>query len=1155
MDNNEKPNYRRFDEESDKAYFAAYLNTAKQNVFIVFRDLSEKLGLSFDLNNDDNMMNASLWKKLKDNTEPELSLKIIERINEKFPYANYLTKNYAYFKRKERQARPGDYFEVFKIFIKQLYDFRNYYTHAVHDEVITQNEIIKGMQLLFDAARRIVKKRFELQTSEIDHLVRLERIGKRKSAKTVERPGFHYSFADKNDILTEKGFAFFVSLWLQRKDAQMFLKKLAGFKRSETPKEKATLETYTLYTLRLPKPKLQSDNDIAGVLLDMVNELKRCPKHLYPLLSEENKKKFLKMPEEDGTMELDDGYEALPLLKRSSNRFFYFALRYFDRVFEQTKFHIDLGNYSFHVYDKKIDGQIRKRRWIKKMTSFGNLDDFADDKRPKDWIDKIQRIEDRDIDSGDIYMTETTPHYHINNNNIGIKFKHNYKQLFRENKIWPELSDFDEKNPTTTKPRTKAPDAWLSLYELPAMLFYQLLFEEGAATRSIEKIIHSHIELINQFFIDIETGNLQSGMSDASFIDELNKRGIEKHFVPKPLIKYLTSKQMDSAESKAGRMLQNLIDETDLLIKKVNIQKGRYDKKPGAKDYTDLKSGNMADFLARDIIKLQKPIDQMKGKPNSTEFQVLQAKLAFFGASKHSLDDLFKSLNLIDGKNPHPFLHKMQIENCYGILDFYIEYLEKRKTYLEFCKSDGKFNDYHFLKIGRRRKEHDETYIKELAKKLRTENVINLPRGLFLNPMLESLLSNEKTKDLAAELKKLKRVNTAYIIEKYFTQILNDIPQEFYDYKKSYDFLNKLYDVRKHYEMRKTLPRKFFTTNDLTGLTKKINNNTYDNILIQKIDEKTEEELKNEITKAEKRRRRLSASKIENLKKGIKEKYWKKYKTFGENEKQIRLAKTCDMVLFMLVDHILRKNFIVDEDSLKERDASTEAKPVEFGKAYSLAGIKADSDKGLLELQTEAKIKLPYNYETNLDNILRKRGAVSVRSSVQRKTILREQIKIKNYGDFRALMKDRRISSLLPYLKDDIIHFEALKKELELYQDARIRALEKIQNFELKIIASKNIQKEAGKDYIKFAQILDEFKDYDPIKLTKAKNLRNAFCHSQYPDFILFEDEIDGNGFNLLKAYKADEQDILLKSPAIQFLNLTNTYYDGLIDYIAPFAG
>jgi len=176
-------------------------------------------------------------------------------------------------------------------------------------------------------------------------------------------------------------------------------------------------------------------------------------------------------------------------------------------------------------------------------------------------------------------------------------------------------------------------------------------------------------------------------------------------------------------------------------------------------------------------------------------------------------------------------------------------------------------------------------------------------------------------------------------------------------------------------------------------------------------------------------------------------------------------------------------------------------------------------------------------------------GAKSVLSPVKRKTILREQIKIKNYGDFRALMKDRSISSLLPYLVDDTIYFETLKKELELYQKARIEILQIIHNFELQAIKLKGISKNESKNFITHDEILSGFSGYDPMKIIKMKKLRNAFCHSVYPDYILFKDEIDGTGINLLKDYRADEPQVLQNSPAIQFKNLTKKYYDELIKF------
>ncbi len=232
------------------------------------------------------------------------------------------------------------------------------------------------------------------------------------------------------------------------------------------------------------QPRLTSDNSTEGLLLDMVNELKRCPKELYPLLNDEDREKF-KVKIEDIEFDSEEEYKAMPVLKRSSNRFFYFVLRYLDSELQNLKFHIDLGNYCFHVYDQEIEGTIRKRRWIKKMTEFGNLEDLADDKRPSEWVEKTQKLEDRDIDKAEIYVTDTTPHYHINGQNIGIKFINNYPKLKSRNEIWPDLPDFDNTN-KTGKPKNVVPDCWLSLYELPSIVFYHLVQQQNSSSPSVE---------------------------------------------------------------------------------------------------------------------------------------------------------------------------------------------------------------------------------------------------------------------------------------------------------------------------------------------------------------------------------------------------------------------------------------------------------------------------------------------------------------------------------------------------------------------------------------------------------------------------------------------------------------------------------------------
>ncbi|NQT78242.1 MAG: hypothetical protein HQ565_11040, partial [Bacteroidetes bacterium] len=552
MKTNEKPNYKKFEREEDKAFYAAYLNTAKQNVFITIRDISESLGLNFNLNNDNNMLNAGLWKKLASNKEPELSQAIIEKIKQKFPFANNLAVSYAYVSRKEISAEPNDFNKVFELLINQLNSYRNYYSHAVHKPVGTHSSLITGMKKLFDASRIKVKKRFNLKTEQVNHLVRLGRGSK-------EMENFKYSFLNHNNEISEKGFLFFVCLWLQRKDAQEFLKKHQGFKRSESKSQKATLEVFTYFSIRLPHPKLKSDNSKLSVFLDIINELNRCPKEIYPLLNDSDREKF-KFVDDENIAGNDDEYEAMPILKRSSNRFFYFALRYLDSTFKYYKFHIDLGNYCFHVYDKEIEGIARNRKWIKRMLSFGNLEDFADEKRPREWKEKVQKIEDKQNGSKDIYVTETTPHYHINGNNIGIKFIGNYETVKKKNSIWPALPEFDKSNneiPNPTKPANCPPDCWLSLYELPAIVFYQLLYHNNIAKYSAENIIRDHRKKIKKFFSDIENGSLTNNFSNETLRQELKNYGLEISNIPKGIIKHLTSKQTKDFYYKANRRLED----------------------------------------------------------------------------------------------------------------------------------------------------------------------------------------------------------------------------------------------------------------------------------------------------------------------------------------------------------------------------------------------------------------------------------------------------------------------------------------------------------------------------------------------------------------------------------------------------------------------
>ena len=452
----EQPNYKDYQDKNDKPFFAAYLNSAKQNTYLALRDINESLGLGFDLGNDDNIANENdgIWKLIKDDTKPETTLRVVEKLKHTFPFLRTCAMKEAHISDKETEPSPKFYANVLLKMIRQLQVLRNYYTHAIHDPYRFNTRIIFYMRECFDQSRQLVQERFQLSSDKVAHLVRKDKHGEKKN--------YRYAFEDRNYGLTEIGLAFFTCLWLPRQQAQLFLKKLTGFKRSEEPHEKATLEAFTINSIRLPRPRLKSDKQQTGLINDILNELTRCPKELYPLLKAFDKKRFKTTYEHAEELE-DDEYINTPVLKRYQNRFFYFAIRYLDPQWEHLKFHIDLGHYTFHTYDQVINGVTRIRQWQRHLTTFGHLSDFHEDQRPDNY--KAITLTPAQRNDGEIYITNTVPHYHIVDQRVGLK-----KTSVSS---WPELETHDP-NLKNKTPKV-APDYWLSLYELPTIAFYQML--------------------------------------------------------------------------------------------------------------------------------------------------------------------------------------------------------------------------------------------------------------------------------------------------------------------------------------------------------------------------------------------------------------------------------------------------------------------------------------------------------------------------------------------------------------------------------------------------------------------------------------------------------------------------------------------------------
>ena len=1086
---------REFNNEQDKAFYAAYLNTATQNVYIIIRDISERLGLGFDLSNEANIMNAQMWKHLCINNQPELTNKIIKRLNESFPFINY------YPRRNSQHLLPAQYEEILGKLIKTLYYYRNYFSHAIHPQVSIDKTVIWDLEKLYDKARQRLSETNKYTAKDLEHLVRLKQKNQESHSYKTK-----YRFKNNNNEIQEKGFVFFVSLWLQRKDAQSFLTQHKGFKRSISVSEKATLDCFSYFGIKPPKPRLESQTGKHALLLDMLNDLARCPKHLYPHLSPADRSKFLVNPTQGEEEQILNQEEETVVMRRYDNRFYDFALRYLDDSFQDIRFHIDLGNYCYYPYSKEIEGEVRIRKWTKRMTAFGKLSDFKLSNRPQSWKDNLIKLEDRDRDKTQVYVNDTTPHYHVNNNVIGLRFTNGAKSE------WPELPTFDYKNSSSTKPRNLKPHCWLSIYELPALVFTQILFEQGIAQRSAEQLIKTQFEKGKSFLNKVASGSYaQEQLNEA-----LSKANLSHSQIPKSISRYIKDKPAKSFNDKAKERLQTMLDDTLNLLDKIYKQQQFFTAKTTSKDYRLVKCGEMGSFLARDMIFLQKPVNGEKGKANSTEFDILQSKLALFGAHKNTLQQTFKTCNLIDSENPHPFLSTIKIESCVGILSFYIAYLLKRKEYLVQCIASANYKKYHFLKLNPEEFNDTKEQTKKLAIALTNtennkyftqqtfemENTANLPRAMFAKPIMSFLLQHDKTKNFAETLND-KTINASYIIEQYFKTFYKDKVQEFYDYKKSYDIIDKLFDNRKGKSNK--LKHLYKSNNELIQLC--IKNEEGQNILQQKIPVTVDNRI-------------LYDRKLKNKDRPeLIKKYKKLYRHYTENEKQIRLSKVYDMVQFMMVQQIYTQHMVQDGKLLKQVNKKTTSTVIDNN--LKLGDTKANTNKGILSVPTEVEIK------------------------INDKTVI-TQSKIKNVGNFRAFLKDRRVPQLLEYFPEAHIKFKDIYRELELYNRFRLQYINQLLVFEHAAIKSLAL-KPNKQGYIEHGVILHHVKNLSQTDTELLKSIRNAFLHNEYPGFTTLQNFVNGINLNKLNSYEADSPESEAYSIAGQMYTLAKQKYNELI--------
>lgn len=1058
----------------NKHFWAAFLNLARHNVYITINHINKLLEIR-EIDNDEKVLDIkALWQK--GNKDLNQKARLRELMTKHFPFLEtaIYTKNKEDKKevKQEKQAEAQS-LESLKdclfLFLEKLQEARNYYSHYKYSESTKEpefkEELLEKMYNIFDA-------NIQLVINDYQHNKDIDPEEDFKHLDTIEDSSYSFTVKDNKEKITASGLLFFVSLFLEKKDAIWMQQKLTGFKDNRESKKKMTHEVFCRSRMLLPKLRLESTQTQDWILLDMLNELIRCPKSLYERLQGEDREKF-RVPLDP----IDEDYDAEQepfknTLVRHQDRFPYFALRYFDynEVFTNLRFQIDLGTYHFSIYKKLIGGQKEDRHLTHKLYGFERIQEFAKQNRTDEWKALVKDLDTYET-SNERYISETTPHYHLENQKIGIR---NKKKKKKKN-IWPSLeinTTVNERSKYNLGKSFKA-EAFLSVHELLPMMFYYLLLTKEEPNNKeinaskVEGIIEKKIRDMYKLYDAFANGEINS---KEELKEYLKGKDIEIVHLPKQMIAILESKPKDMVKA-AKRKQRKMVKDTEKLLAALEKQT-QEEIEDGGRNIRLLKSGEIARWLVNDMMRFQPVQKDNEGNPlnnskaNSTEYQMLQRSLALYNKEEKPTR-YFRQVNLIESGNPHPFLNNTGWEECNNILSFYRSYLTKKIEFLNELKPEDWEKNQYFLKL-KEPKTNRETLVQGW------KNGFNLPRGIFTEPIREWFKRHRNDSEEYKNVEALKRVGlVAKVIPLFFKEE---------DFKDKEEYLKK--DAQK----------------EINNCVQPFYSLPYNVGNIHKPDEKdflpSEERKKQWGDKKYNFKGYKAKVKSKKLTDKEKEEYrsYLEFQSWNKFERELRLVRNQDIVTWLLCmelfDNLKVEGLNVEElQKLRLKDIDTDA---------------AKKDKNNI-LNRIMPMQLPVTvYEIDDSHNIVKDKPLHTVYIEETKTKLLKQ------GNFKALVKDRRLNGLFSFvdtsseaeLKSKPISKLRVEYELGEYQNARIETIK-----DMLLLEETLIEKDKNLPTDNFSAMLngwlegkdeaDKARFQNDVKLLVA--VRNAFSHNQYP--------------------------------------------------------
>lgn len=1143
--------------KQNKHVYAAYANMAQHNFFMTMGNIIKKLGRNYDPSQNSVDLVLDVFKSKNDVDKA----KAVDLLSRHFPFLVPM-KDTAI-----NLGKASNAVEAYKFLIPKLLNVINFYrnntTHfdhpdeekEVYDLNLDERNLVPCLKDLFKAGLRTVQQRFGYEERDMSFI----------KNKEMGKVNFKYSLYKKElisnkdakptEVLSQRGLVFFIALLLEKKYISEMLAKTKAFYTYEdlnsAKRRKIIFEALSVYRIKLPRKRYDSEEDRTTLALDMVNELQRCPKEIFDLLSADDQELFRSEERSE-----DDMNTALML--RHSDRFPVLAMKYIDtmEVFKQIRFQVNLGKYRFAFYDKKCidanegDSAQHVRSLEKQLHGFGRLKEIEESRR-QEWAHLIREFEDIQQDTADStpYITDHHASYLINNNRIGMYWKasrEDPKPGLPQLNNSPQSKDLLQKRRDGEKVATLTPPkCFMSTHELPSLMFLHLLLKDmdektirSLGVKDPEAIIRNWVMGFRQFVAAVLEGEVTEDNASQKAAD----LGLDfPKQMPKKLLEALGAAKHDEErmKRKLQERLQKHINETEHLLERIKENMVAVEDKRnrrGTKKFVEIKPGRLGAWLAHDIVALQ-PTQTDGNKMTGLNFQILQSALSIYN-DFDSIKRIMVGAHLIIHKDAHPFLMDVVKDEPQTTVAFYKKYLEEKLRWLRLI-AERDLSKYAFLTRGVNKwAARDESFYKKVMKSYVTLPV-ELPRGLF-SDMIKAVLAHKMGQDfLKGDTRD--EANIAFLIAKYLKKAYNDDNQEFYTqpegmYKRYYNFFKSLQQFSyKKLEYGKTVAQMDdFLRNDtslhLLGFSSK--EADVDAEILLKGKEEIEVKLAKALAKnpnldKEQRIRDIMKSSIKlrsltqsqqnallrHCLKGMsgaddsgavkdylehfesreekdreKEFLARNLRRMKATERQIRRLKVQDVLIFLMARNIL---FGSDTSLLNTRFSDFKLK--------NIRPIRRQDGISALE------IKIPFSITLKI-----KGSNVPVR-------IRQDSIKLKNYGDFMRFLYDSRIETLIPYLVEgtDAVRVDITRDDLETeltkYDRERHEVFANVHKIEQLILQRhrelKNINApgyyydDKGKQRAvrgNFSKMLEYADFLDETESAEAVNIRNAFAHNSY---------------------------------------------------------